>query len=72
MFANPINIILKHQISCPHGNEFDKVIEGFICYVNLLSIQGAIDGTQIAIEKAGKKSKFHSTNYYSSTKAMAI
>jgi hypothetical protein len=38
----------------------------------LLSIQGAIDGTQIAIEKTSKKSKVHSTNYYSFTKAMAI
>jgi hypothetical protein len=33
-FIDPINIILKHQISCPHGNEFNKVMEGFMCYVN--------------------------------------
>jgi hypothetical protein len=33
-FIDPINIVLKHQISYPHANEFDKVMEGFMCYVN--------------------------------------
>jgi len=33
-FIDPMNIVLKHQISYPHGKEIDKVMEGFMCYFN--------------------------------------
>jgi hypothetical protein len=69
-FVVATNLVFKKLIFWPEGHEMQKMMEDFKVLCDLLSMQGAIDGTRLLIFKPSIL--YHEDYYYHKSKGYSM